>query len=114
MQCAGLTNRTAALDGTLLLICQNSGGSVYGRRGVQMPAAEIQPNGAITVCQESEVSDLNEARRQDVEQEAADELDCIQGHCLGAVAIFGIPPTKGDLALFKAHQIGRASCRERV
>ena len=69
-----------------------------------MPAAEIQPNRAITVCQESEVADLNEARWQDVEQEAADELDCIQGHCLGAVVIFGIPPAKTDLALFKAHQ----------
>jgi len=76
-----------------------------------MPPAEIQPSGAITGCQESEVADLNEARREDVQREAADELDCIQGHHLGAVAIFGIPPTKTDLTLFKAQQSAIGACQ---
>ena len=45
------------------------------------------------------MADLDEARGQDVKQEAADELDRIEGHDLAAVVVFGVAPAETDLAV---------------
>src|SRR5271155_3994417 len=75
---------------------------VRGLRGGQKLTAKIQLDRAITVGQESEVSDLNEPGWRDVKQEATNELDRIQCHRLGTIVIFGIPPTKTHLTIFQS------------
>ena len=64
-----------------------------------MESAKSECSSAIAVGQQAEVTDLDEARRQDVKQEAADELDRIEGHDLDAVVVFGIAPAKAHLAV---------------
>ena len=64
-----------------------------------MESAERQCLASIAVGEQAEVADLDEARGQDVEQEAADELDRIEGHDLDAVIVFGVPPAKAHLAV---------------
>ena len=46
--------------------------------------------------------DPDESLRQDVEQEAADELEGVQGHGLGPVAVSGVSISEGDLVPFQA------------
>jgi hypothetical protein len=45
-----------------------------------------------------------EARRQDVKQEAADELDRIEVHDLDAVVVFRVSPAKAHLAVNKIEE----------
>ena len=45
--------------------------------GAEMEPAEGERLTAVAVGEQSEVADLDEAGGQDMEQEAADELDCI-------------------------------------
>ena len=66
--------------------------------------AERQECGAVAVGEESEVADAHEARRQQVEQEAAQELFDSQGHESLFVAVRGIAPAEGDVALGKSDQ----------
>jgi len=47
---------------------------------MQELAAERKPLCAKTVSQESEMPDADESFRQDVQEEAAQELDCIERH----------------------------------
>jgi len=39
-----------------------------------------------------------------MEQEAADELDCIEAHDAAAVAISGVPPAEAYLTVFEAEE----------
>jgi hypothetical protein len=50
------------------------------------------------------VTDLDEACGQDVEQEAADELDGIEGHDAAAVVVSGISPAEANLSVVEAEQ----------
>jgi hypothetical protein len=44
---------------------------------------------AVAVGEQAEVADLDEAGGQNVKQEAADELDCVEGHdCTTVVTIY--------------------------
>ena len=54
--------------------------------------------------QQSEVADLDEAGGQDMKQEAADELDCIEAHDAAAVVVPGISPAEAHLAVFEAEK----------
>ena len=54
-------------------------------RGAEMKPAQGQRLSAIAVGKQSEVTDLDEAGGQDMEQEAAHELDRIEGHDAAAV-----------------------------
>ena len=51
------------------------------------------------VGEEGEVADADEAAWQEVEQETAQELFNSQGHELLLVAVGGIAPAEGDVAL---------------
>ena len=60
----------------------------------------------LPVGEEAEVADAHEAGRQQVEQEAAQELFDIQGHEPFLVAVGGVAPAEGDVALGESDQPG--------
>ena len=62
------------------------------------------PNYGTSVGKQPEVADLHEAGRQDVEQEAADELDRIELHDDAAVVMPGVSPAEAYLAIFKTEE----------
>ena len=66
--------------------------------------AERQQRSAVPVGEEAEVTDAHEARRQQVEQEAAQELIDGQSHEPLLVAMGGIAPAEGDVALGENNQ----------
>ena len=72
--------------------------------GVEMEPAQGEGLAAVAVGEQSEVADLDEACGQDVEQEAADELDRVEGHDAAAVVVSGVPPAKAHLSVVKAEQ----------
>ena len=55
---------------------------------------------ADAIGEEAEVADADHSGRQHVEQEAADELDRIQGHDLGAGMVRVVFPVEADVAVF--------------
>jgi hypothetical protein len=69
-----------------------------------MKPTERQRLTAIAVGKQSEVADLDEAGGQDMEQEAADELDCIELHDAAAVAMPGVPPAEAHLSVVEAEE----------
>jgi len=73
---------------------------------VEQLEAERQQRSTIAVGEETEVADAHEAGRQQVEQEAAQELIHIQSHEPFLVAVGGIAPTKGDVAVGESDQPG--------
>ena len=58
--------------------------------------------GAVAVGEETEVADANEASRQQVEQEPAQELVDIKRHEPFLVAVSGVSPAEGDVAIGEA------------
>ena len=68
--------------------------------------AELQECGAVAVGEEAEVADAHEARRQQVEQKAAQKLFDIQGHEPFLVAVGGVAPTEGNVVLGESDQPG--------
>jgi hypothetical protein len=56
---------------------------------------------ADAIGEEAEVADANQAGRQHMEQEAADELDRIEGHGLGAGVIGVVFPVKADVTILQ-------------
>src|ERR1019366_10264855 len=66
--------------------------------------AESQRLAAVAVGEQSEVTDLDEAGRQDVEQEAADELNRIELHDAAAVVVSGVPPAEVHLAVIETEK----------
>ena len=72
--------------------------------GVEMDPAQGEGLAAVAVGEQSEVADLDEACGQDVEQEAADELDRIEGHDAAAVVVSGVPPAEAHLSVVEAEQ----------
>jgi len=86
-----------SMKSLLLQLSENHGG--FCRDRVETESTKHQRLSAVAVGEQAEVADLDEARGQDVEQEAADELDRIEGHDLDAVIVFGVPPAKAHLAV---------------
>jgi len=56
---------------------------------------------AVAVAQQAVVSEAHELGRQDVEEEAADELGSIEGHQAEAVAMGVVLPAESDLAFLE-------------
>jgi len=69
-----------------------------------MESTQSQRLPAVAVGKHSEVADLDEACRQDMEQESADELDRIELHDAAAVVVSGIAPAKAHLPVVEAEQ----------
>jgi hypothetical protein len=63
--------------------------------------AERQQRSAVAVGEEAEVADADETGRQEVEQKTAQELFNSQGHEPLLVAVGGIAPAEGDVAIGK-------------
>ena len=59
---------------------------------------------SVAVGEQSEVADIDEACRQDVEQEATDELDRVEGHDAAAVVMSGVSPAEAHLSVFEAEE----------
>ncbi len=59
---------------------------------------------AVAVGEQAEVADLDEAGGQNVKQEAADELGCIEAHDAAPVVVPRIAPAKAHLAVLQAEQ----------
>ena len=70
----------------------------------QQTAAIGELGGALTVGEIAVVADAMEAVRQDVEQEAADELVGAKGHHLLLVVVAIILPAEADPAFGESHQ----------
>ena len=64
-----------------------------------MESAESQRLAAVAVGKQPEVADLDETGVQHMEQEAAHELDRIEGHDAAAVVVPGVPPAEAHLAV---------------
>ncbi len=63
--------------------------------------AVLQFGRAYAIGEESELADTNQSGREHVEQEAADELDCIQSRDCGAALVSVVLPVKADAAVFE-------------
>jgi len=101
---AALTRGTAAFHRLRLLLSEHLGGWVVGTSRLQVLAADRQGLRAVAVGEETEVADLDEAGRQNVEQEAANEFQRFQGHHLPALAIFGVALLEADMAVRQTTQ----------
>src|ERR1700678_2109106 len=69
-----------------------------------MESAESERLASVAVGEQSEVADLDQAGGQDMEQEAADELDSFEAHDAVPVAMPGVPPAEAHLSVFEAEQ----------
>ena len=85
MQGAALALGTGSVECGLLRFGQQCAADRGGC--VEMAPAEREGLVAVAVGEQSEVANLHEACGQDVEQEAADELDGIEGHDRTAVVV---------------------------
>ena len=101
---------------TLVVLSSESMG-MGGCGGGEQSAALNQFLFADSIGEEAELADADQSGRQHVEQEAADELDRIQGHGLGAAVIGVVFPVKADAAVFQRCEGGgwrwrRGECSE--
>ena len=90
--------------------------SKFGRRfscrgylflfAAEQSTAQGKECSAVAVGEETEVADADEARRQQMEQKAAQELIDREGHESLLVAVRGIPPAESDLVLGESDQPG--------
>ena len=102
MQGAAFALGTGSVERGLLLFCQQR--AWIRSRGAEMKPAEGERLSAVAVGKQSEVADLDEACRQDMEQEAADELDRIEGHDAAAVVMPGVAPAEAHLSVIEAEE----------
>ena len=68
--------------------------------------AERQECGSVAVGEESEVADAHETGRQQMEQEASQELIYAKSHEPLLVAMCGIAPAESDVAIGEGDQSG--------
>jgi hypothetical protein len=73
-------------------------------RATKQLEAERQEGGALPIGGEAEVADAHEAARQQVQEEAAQELIDGQSHQPLLVAMSGVAPAKGHVALRESNQ----------
>ena len=71
---------------------------------LQQAEAERQQRGSLPVGQEAEVADADEARWQQMQQEAAEELVDRQAHDALLVAVRGVSPAEADLSVGEGNQ----------
>ena len=102
MQGAAFALWAGSVERRLLLFGQQRAEIRSG--GAEMKPAQGQRLTAVAVGKQSEVADLDEAGGQDMEQEAADELDRIEGHDAAAVAMSGVPPAEAHLSVIEAEE----------
>ncbi len=69
-----------------------------------MGAAQAQRPATVAVGKQTEVADLHEPRRQNMEQEATDELHRIESHRAAAVVVPRVAPAKAHLSVFEVEQ----------
>src|SRR5260370_29694324 len=72
-------------------------------RATKQLEAERQEGGALPVSEKSEVADAHKAARQQVQEEASQELIDGQSHQPLLVAVSGVAPTEGDVAVGKSN-----------
>ena len=92
MQGAALALGTGPVQCGLLRFGQQ--GAYVRGGGVEMDPAEGESLTAVAVGEQAEVSDLDEACGQGVDQEAADELDRVEDHDSTAVVMSGVPASE--------------------
>ena len=102
MQGAALALGAGSVERGLLRFGQQCA-DVWGG-GVEMDPAQAEGLAAVAVGEQSKVADLDEACRQDMEQEAADELDRVEVHNGAAVVVSGISPAEAHLSAVEAEQ----------
>ena len=71
---------------------------------MQQLTAEGQQGCAAAVGEEAEVADADEAAGEQMQQEAAQELICGQGHKSLPVAMRGVAPAEGDVAVLECDE----------
>jgi hypothetical protein len=69
-----------------------------------MDSAESQRLTPVAVGKQPEVANLDETGGQDMEQEAADELDCIGLHDAVAVVVPGVPAAEAHTVVIEAEE----------
>ena len=69
-----------------------------------MGPAQVQRPAAVPVTKKSKVPNLDEAGREYVEQEAADELRGLKSHRAAAVVVPGVAPAKAHLSVLEADE----------
>jgi hypothetical protein len=67
-------------------------------------SAEFQRLATLRIGQKAKVADLDQAGRQDVEEEAPDEFDGVQRHEFSLVAMSGVTPAKRDPIILHGNQ----------
>ncbi len=85
MQCAALALGTGSVECGPLRFGQQC--AAVQDDGVEMAPAQGKGLAAVAVGEPPEVADLHEAGRQDMEQEAANELGCIEAHDTASVVM---------------------------
>ena len=101
-----MTSRAASIERGLLLFGKQS--RRYANTRSEMESAQRECLSAVSVRQESEVADLDKAGRQDMEQEATDELHRIELHDLAVVVMLGVAPAKTHLTLDRLSSLALA------
>jgi hypothetical protein len=76
----------------------------------QLFEADGQQSSTTTVGKEAEVAYTNKASRQQVQQEATEELVCVQAHQLPLVAVCGIAPTEVDVVIAQCNESVVGDC----
>jgi len=71
---------------------------------MEIHPAPFQRLPAVPVTKKSKVTNLHEARRENVEQEAADELRDLKSHRAAAVVVPGVAPAKAHLSVLEADE----------
>ena len=84
----------------LLLFCQQR--ARIRSRGAKMKPAQGERLLSVAVSEQSEVANLDETCGQHMEEEAADELDCIEGHDAAAVVVPRVPPAEAHPSVSEA------------
>ena len=79
-------------------------GRIDAGRGAEQSAATFERSTASAVGEESEVSDTHQTAGQNVQQEAAQELMCGNGHELLLAAVGMVSPAEGDAIALKGHE----------
>ena len=74
------------------------------RRSIEELAAECKLATAMAISHKAEVTDLGEALRKSVKQEAADELVCCQNHGVDVIVFLAVFPPECDSAVLKRYQ----------
>ena len=102
MQGAAFALGTRSVECSLLLFGEQYRG--IGNRGVEMDSTEGESLASVAIGKQSEVTDLHEASRQNMEQESTDELGRIESHDAASVVMSGVSPAEAHLAVFKAEK----------